>query len=86
MIFKVFAIRDMKAEAFLPPYFSPTVGIAIRSFTDAVNSPEGPFGKYPDDFTLFEVGQFDDGTGVLEAVSPIKTVINALEVVQPKGA
>lgn len=81
MILKIFAIRDNKAEAFNTPFFTPTKGLAIRSFQEAVNDKNTPFSKYPDDFTMFELGSFDDNTGELTMLSPILAVSNALELV-----
>lgn len=63
MKFKVFSVYDSKAEAFLPPFFLPAVGQAIRGFTDAAGNLEHPFGKHPADYTLFQIGSFDDSTG-----------------------
>jgi hypothetical protein len=66
MRLKAFAIRDTKAEAFTrPPIFVQATGLAIRLFTDAANDQENEIGKYPADFTLFEVGEFDQVEGKL---------------------
>lgn len=62
---KAYAVRDAKAEAFpRPPFFVSATGLAVRMFTDACNDPGTELGKYPADFTLFEIGDFDqqDGT------------------------
>lgn len=65
MIQKIFAVRDSKTEAFLQPFFMPARGAAIRGFTDAVNDPSHGMGKHPEDYTLFEIGSFDDESGAL---------------------
>ncbi len=57
----IFTIYDEKAEVFLPPLFVTTKGIALRAFTDALNSPEHQFGKHPQDYTLFFLGKWEDG-------------------------
>lgn len=67
---QMFAIRDLKAVSFMPPYTAPNKGVAIRSFTDAVNDPSSMLSKYPDDFALFHIGSYDPETGV---VTPVKT-------------
>lgn len=72
MILKVFAVRDLKAEAFLQPFFSPSVGSAMRAFSDAVNDKNCPFNKHPADYALFEIGTYDDSSGLLEALIPVK--------------
>lgn len=56
----LFTVYDVKAEVFLPPFFVPTLGLAIRAFADCVNSPEHQFGKHPHDYTLFTLGTFTD--------------------------
>lgn len=61
-----YAIRDTKAEAFTrPPFFAPNKGVVGRAFSGMVNDPSTEIGKYPADFTLFEIGEFDETTGVL---------------------
>ena len=62
---KVFTVYDSKAEAYLRPFFTPTKGLALRSFADAANDPREPVGKYPGDYTLFELGEYDDATGII---------------------
>jgi hypothetical protein len=46
--------------------FVPSVGVAIRSFSDEVNrkDPENQLHNHPDDFDLYELGEFDDNTGL----------------------
>jgi len=65
MKLKMFAIRDSKAEAFERPFFFGTHGEAIRAWDEAVNDPQSPFFKHPNDYCLFEVGEFDRITGAL---------------------
>jgi len=53
---KMFSVFDSKAEAFLPPMFFPTRGVAIRAFSQACGDDNHDFCKYPDDYSLFELG------------------------------
>jgi len=62
MIHKIYTVFDAKAEAYLLPFMLPTKGLAIRSFSELVNDPNHNFGKYPEDYTLFECGAYDDST------------------------
>lgn len=62
---KIFSVRDSKTEVFLAPHFLAHTGQAIRSFTEAANNPDTQLCKYPSDFTLFELGEFDQETGVV---------------------
>lgn len=63
MIQKIFTIYDSKMEAYMQPFFMVSKGAAIRAFTDSVNNKETQFNKHPEDFTLFDVGEYDDSTG-----------------------
>lgn len=60
MILKVFGIYDSKVEAFLPPFMMKSKGEAIRALSSHVNDPQHNFCKYSEDFTLFELGSWDD--------------------------
>lgn len=71
MLLKVFSVRDMKAEAFLQPFFCPTQGSALRAFGDACSKPESPFFLHPNDYVLYEIGSYDDSNAVLGSVSPV---------------
>lgn len=64
---RMFAIFDIKANAFGRPYFAKTVGLGERMFMDAVNQPDSELRRHPFDFVLYEVGSFDDAEGKLES-------------------
>lgn len=63
MIQKMFTVYDSKLEAYLQPFFMASKGQAIRAFTDSVNDTTTQFNKHPEDFTLFEIGEYDDSKG-----------------------
>ena len=58
-------VKDRAADAFGRPMFVPSVGVAIRSFSDEVNrkDPDNQLHNHPDDFDLYELGEFGDNTG-----------------------
>ncbi len=74
MIHKIFSIFDQKAKAYLPPFVLPEVGMATRTFADCVNSEEHQFGRHPGDYTLMELGTWDDSTCNYELSNPIKSL------------
>jgi hypothetical protein len=61
----VFTVFDSAANAFLQPFVATTPEIAIREFRSIVNQPGHQFNKYPEDYTLFQVGSFNQETGIL---------------------
>lgn len=66
-----FSIRDEKALVFGPPFYNVNRGVAMRQVAEAVKGDaSSTMAKYPDDFTLFHVGFWDDTQGVFES-SPI---------------
>lgn len=75
---QVMVVRDIKVEAYGAPFCTPSVGIAIRSFTDAVNNPEknSDISKHPADFDLFHLGTYDDNTAAIEQYEMPKHIIN----------
>ena len=53
-------------SAWAQPMFFRATGEAIRSFQSAANDPKHEIGMYPEDYSLFELGQFDPSSGVVE--------------------
>lgn len=79
MILKAFAVYDVKAEVYGRPFFLATKGLAIRSFADAAQDKNLDIGKYPSDYTLFEIGTFDDSCGMLKPLDANVPLGTALE-------
>jgi len=68
MINIICSVKDRAADAFGRPLFVPSVGLAIRSFSDEVNrqADDNQMYHHFDDFDLFELGTFDDSNGIIE--------------------
>lgn len=64
---KIVTVYDSKVEGYSNPLSWRSRGEAVRSFQEAVNSPDHQFSKYPMDFSLMEIGEFDEETGRLTA-------------------
>lgn len=81
----IFTIFDSKAQAYLQPFFSANAETAQREFTTAVNG-EGQFNKFAEDYSMFQLGTFDQESGafILEA-SPIH-ICNAITLKQAQSA
>lgn len=65
---KCFSVYDSKAEAYLPPFFSKTTGLALRSFETAANKADHDFHDHAGDYTLFELGSFNEQTAEFTAL------------------
>jgi len=82
MKLKVFSVFDSKIGTFARPFFMKTQGEALRGWLDVVNDERSAFSKHPEDFTLFEIGSFEDEEGRFENhVTPISLGL-ALEFVK----
>lgn len=64
---KLFASHDKKAEQFMQPFCAHHAGIAVRGFEDAILRSSTPtdISNHPEDFDLYELGEFDGDTGRL---------------------
>jgi len=60
-------VKDRAADAFGRPMFVRSIGEAIRSFSDEINrnAEDNQLYNHSDDFDLFELGEFDDNTGLM---------------------
>ena len=66
MKLKVFAIYDSKVQAYLPPVTFKTIGEAERILGDCVNNENHDFCKHSQDYTLFQLGEWDDSSSVYD--------------------
>lgn len=79
MIIKLFSVFDSKAACFGQPFPDHYEAAAIRNFRDAVNDGSNPnnlWHKHPEDFSLFQVGEFDNLSGEVLSCLP-KSLVTA---------
>lgn len=62
-------ILDKKSDLFIEFAAVSNHAVAIRAFTDGINrdAPENNLFKWPDDFDLYLLGEYDNRTGDLAA-------------------
>jgi hypothetical protein len=65
MIKQMFTVYDEKSEAYLQPFFLDTTGQALRAISDCLIDDNHQFARHPADYTLFQLGTYDDSTGVI---------------------
>lgn len=61
---KYYAVYDSKVNVYEQPFPMRTRGEALRSWVDIVNDNKTKFNKHPEDFTLMELGEYDEEKGV----------------------
>jgi len=70
---KIFCMYDVKAAHFIQPFSETSTIAALRGFDVAVNEGKSTFARFPDDFCLMELADFDPQTGIL---TPHKSPLN----------
>jgi len=68
MKFQLFSIFDSKANVFHAPFAAVNADVAMRQFEASASDLNSLLYKFPSDFSLFHVGDFDDGNGTVQAL------------------
>lgn len=79
------AMFDAKASQFGAVFAVASVGVAIRDFQAEINNPDqqSNLSKYPEDFSLFQVGVFDTDNGKLDVVLTQSDIDPSQDVTYP---
>lgn len=80
MKFGLYAVYDSAVQVYQGPFKFQTDGQATRWFHDQCLNAETPIAQHPEDYTFFQVGEWNDSTGQADPVVPI-CLAKALEVV-----
>ena len=81
MKLNIYVIHDQKAESYMQPFYQVNHAVAVRSVAASFRDPNSAIASNPEDFTLFCVGTYDDGTGSFE-ISETKEVVTQLHELQ----
>jgi hypothetical protein len=78
-------VYDRASETYGRPMFVPAIGSAIRSFTDEVNRnhADNQLFNHPDDFDLYELGEYDDQTSRITTLDLPKVLILGKQAKNP---
>lgn len=82
MIRSIYSVYDLKAKTFCNPFVMENDDCALREFATAANDKNSTVGKYPFDYCLYRVAQFDFELGTMQSVQPVSLGIAAGYVVQ----
>lgn len=61
---KILSVYDLKSRSYCPPLMSDTTESGIRSFQYQLMQPSSDYALFPEDFILYELGEFDRSTGI----------------------
>lgn len=62
----LYSVYDTKVQYFRDPMFMRNRGEALRTWTEVANAEKHEISSHPSDFSLMELGEFDDQTGKIE--------------------
>jgi len=62
---QVFSVFDVKAGAYLRPFFEANVETALRAVARAALDPSHNFCMFGGDYSLFHLGEWDEKAGVI---------------------
>lgn len=69
---KIYAVKDSATDSYGMPFFLNTRGEAMRHFADAANAnpDQSAIAKHPDDYTLHEIGTYDETNADIKSTTP----------------
>jgi len=70
MIKHLFTVYDSAAGLYLDPFVAPTIEFAIREFRQICNQEGHQFNKFPTDYALFHIGEFNAELGEVLHLNP----------------
>lgn len=76
----IFSIWDAKLQAYMQPFFAVNEAVAVRAFEVAAMNPQHTMHSHPGDFTLFQVGEFDEKSGEISDVMPSRAIVQAIHL------
>ena len=81
---KVYSIYDSKAKAYRVPFIAVNDGMAIRMVQNVCYDTSSDLWRFGADFTLFEIGFWDEFSGRIEMHEAFLNLGTALDIQQRK--
>lgn len=83
---KLFSILDKKAGSYSAPHTYHNKGLALRAFEELANDEKTTVNRYPADFSIWQIGEFDEQIGRLKPLDKPEFVDEAINVIKKKDA
>lgn len=80
---KLFVVKDMKAKLYLKPFVERSTPSALRGWELCCNEPGEIFNKFPHDFRLYEIANFDEANGSLTPHDEPIDLGSAADILRP---
>jgi len=78
---KVFSIRDNKLDTFTSLITHTHTGQAERTLMELARDKQTAIAKYPDDYTMYQIGEYDEQSGLMTSIQPVQ-VMSAIQAVK----
>jgi len=82
MELKIYSVRDAKGEIFNTPFYKKTHGEAERSFKELTKDDKSYVSKYPEDYDLYYIGEYDQRTGQFIPQDTPQHIVKAVNLIQ----
>jgi hypothetical protein len=84
-MFNCYGIKDNKVGGFVgQPFFAKNLIEAVRNLTGVVNDPQSVLNRFSEDYSVYQICEYDEQEGVVSVQSSPKFVMNIIEL--KKGA
>jgi len=70
MITRLFSVNDTVGDVFHPPMAFASEGVCLRALKQVLATPTHPYAVNPRDYVVYEVGQFDEASGMVIQDAP----------------
>lgn len=77
MKYPIFSIRDRRT-GFMTPTLDQNISSAVRNFEHACMNTDSLMYSHADDYSLYQIGEFDTETGVIVVEPQPKFIVDAL--------
>lgn len=82
MIKGMYTVYDRKVGAHLPIFFARSDDEAVRMLKETMLQGDSPFVKWPEDYHLYRLGEFEDTTGEIITDDKPVPLQSAFEILQ----
>ena len=63
----IYAVLDTVAVEFQPPFYLKNDAVAVKEFGEACENTETNWNKHPEDYSLYNLGEFDTESGMINS-------------------
>lgn len=77
---QMYTIKDEKSCIYNTPFYADNVTDAVRTFTVTAENPKSAINKWPQEFSLYFVGTYNQQTGIVSQPKLPEHICSAVSV------